>query len=69
MPLISIEEFEMELAQSSVEGEVEEDKGVKESPVSNNNSRHSTAIYQMLERVENKVISRVNTFLIINVCV
>ena len=59
----------MELARSEITKE-EEDKeadvnvnvnmNLKASPITtaatNSNSRHSTAIYQMLERIENKVI-------------
>ena len=60
MPLVSIEEFEKELAlaQSAQEEETEEIKPVPRTTATTN--RHSTAIYQMLERIENKVLANQN---------
>lgn len=60
MPLVSIEEFEKELAlaQSAQEEETEEIKPASRTTTSAN--RHSTAIYQMLERIENKVLANQN---------
>lgn len=60
MPLVSIEEFEKELAlaQSAQEEETKEIKPAPRTTTSAN--RHSTAIYQMLERIENKVLANQN---------
>lgn len=61
-PEISLEEFEKELALNEIKKDEEvegKDTSLKASSTmqtpANGNSRHSTGIYQMLERIENKV--------------